>query len=196
MKKILLFLMITLRLYGTTYYIDATNGNDNYDGLTPETSWQTISKLNTMYFNPGDEILFKRGEEWREQFNPTSSGSEKFPIIIGAYGSGNKPIFNGADQVTGFVEMENNIYNIESPRIDLGAIIVVIDGLELKRVETISELTNGTFYLDINPSPDLLYIYSVSDPNKQKVEISGMRVDGIQLKAKSYITIEELEFRY
>ena len=48
----------------TTYYVDATSGNDGNDGLSPGDAWQTITKINSESFLPGDEILFKRGETW------------------------------------------------------------------------------------------------------------------------------------
>jgi len=48
--------------WSATYYVDATNGNDGYDGLSEVTPWKTIAKVNASKFNPGDQILFKRGE--------------------------------------------------------------------------------------------------------------------------------------
>jgi hypothetical protein len=47
---------------GFTYYVDSENGDDNVNGLSPETAWQTIAKVNSIDFNPGDSILFRRGE--------------------------------------------------------------------------------------------------------------------------------------
>lgn len=52
----------------TKYYIDATGGDDGDDGLTPETAWQTVGKVNTHLNAAGndDKIIyaFKRGEVW------------------------------------------------------------------------------------------------------------------------------------
>jgi len=91
---------VSLPAYATTYYVDATNGNDFNNGLSPETAWKTISKVNSMDFKPGDTILFKRGEIWREQLIVPSSGTEGRPITFGAYGEGEKPKITGADIVT------------------------------------------------------------------------------------------------
>lgn len=48
---------------GTTYYVDATGGNDSNDGLTPSTAWQTANKamagISTSFYHAGDLILFK-----------------------------------------------------------------------------------------------------------------------------------------
>lgn len=84
----------------TTYYIDATNGNDNNDGLSQATAWKTIAKVNSSNFLPGDFILFKRGEIWRELLTVPSSGAPGNPITFGAYGSCDKPIISGADAIT------------------------------------------------------------------------------------------------
>jgi len=89
-------IMITSQIFATTYYVDATNGNDNTSGTSPSAAWKTIAKVNNSYFNPGDFILFKRGEVWREQLIVPSSGSPGHPITFGAYGSGNKPILFGS----------------------------------------------------------------------------------------------------
>ena len=45
------------------YYISST-GNDSSDGLSSSTPWRTISKVNAEFskLNPGDRILFKRGD--------------------------------------------------------------------------------------------------------------------------------------
>ncbi len=43
----------------TTYYVDASLGSDANDGLTESGAWQTISRVNSGGFLPGDQILFK-----------------------------------------------------------------------------------------------------------------------------------------
>jgi hypothetical protein len=84
-----------------TYYVDATSGSDSANGTSDSTPWKTIAKVNSSSFSAGDSILFKKGETWREQLTVPSSGSSGSPITFGAYGSGAKPIINGADILTG-----------------------------------------------------------------------------------------------
>jgi len=79
-----------------TYYVDATGGDDEADGTTPATAWQTITKVNGATLAAGDRVLFKRGETWAGQFAPTQAGSSGAYITFGAYGSGADPIINGA----------------------------------------------------------------------------------------------------
>ncbi len=85
-----------------TYYV-STSGNDSNSGTSESSPWKTISKVNSSTFQPGDNILFKRGETWREALAVPSNGSAGNPITFGAYGSREKPIINGADLVTTWV---------------------------------------------------------------------------------------------
>ena len=86
----ILSLFYCVNVFATTYYI-SQNGNDSAGGTAPETPWKTIAKINASSFQPGDEILFKRGDVWAEQLNISSSGKNDSPILFGAYGEGNKP---------------------------------------------------------------------------------------------------------
>ena len=86
--------------WAATYYVDATNGNDDNDGQSPSSAWMTISKINNSSFAQGDSILFKRGETWNEQLSVPSSGSSGNPITFGDYGSDVKPIIDGEETRT------------------------------------------------------------------------------------------------
>ena len=100
---------------GTTYYVDATNGNDDDNGTSPETAWKTIGKVNASSFNAGDSILFKRGETWTTgTLTPASSGSAGDPIIFSDYGTGDKPKINpsGAYAVNTNNKSNLSFYNI------------------------------------------------------------------------------------
>ncbi len=83
----------------STYYVDATNGNDANDGLSEEKALRSIAQLNKITFLPGDQILFKKGETFVGCFKPQGSGSEGAPITIGSYGTGDqRPVLQpGAD---------------------------------------------------------------------------------------------------
>lgn len=73
---------------GRRFYVDATLGNDAYDGRSRGNAWQTIPRVNGETFRPADRILFKRGETWSgTQLTLDDSG-----VICSAYGSGANPI--------------------------------------------------------------------------------------------------------
>ena len=78
------------------YYIDSLAGNDMNDGHTPATAWQSIAKVNSTNFSPGDSILFKSGCSWSGiQLHPLGSGLPGQPIVISKYGTGNLPVLSG-----------------------------------------------------------------------------------------------------
>ena len=78
----------------TVYYV-ANHGNDTADGRSPATAWQTIARVNRQAFEPGDKILLRRGDSWRESLR-SASGSEQGYITYGAYGEGPKPALIGS----------------------------------------------------------------------------------------------------
>lgn len=113
-----LFFIISFSLFpiipeawSATYFVDATSGNDTNSGFSPETPWKTIAKVNSSGFNPGDQILFKRGEAWREKLVVPSSGSSNNPIVFSAYGSGNKPTIVGSDAITIWTNIGGNVWD-------------------------------------------------------------------------------------
>ena len=74
-----------------SYYV-AADGRDTNDGLTPETALQSIEKLNTISFVPGDRILFKSGDTFTGMFRPHGSGNADAPIMVGKYGGEARPV--------------------------------------------------------------------------------------------------------
>jgi len=70
-------------------------GSDRNDGRSPETPWRTIARVNAASLAPGDAVLLRRSDVWREQLFP-HSGSEAGAITYGAYGAGDKPLLLGS----------------------------------------------------------------------------------------------------
>ena len=73
-----------------TYYISAS-GCDTNDGLTPETPWQTIKKLNST-IKGGDTVCFKRGDIFFGQIRAPKENDSGNPTTYKAYGEGTKPV--------------------------------------------------------------------------------------------------------
>jgi hypothetical protein len=111
---IIIFISVTLFSYATNYYVDATNGNDNNSGTTPEKAWQSIGKVNVAVLIPGDSVLFKRGEVFRGNLVPVS-GSALGNITYGAYGTGSKPKLLGSVQKNSLSDWINEGGNIWHP---------------------------------------------------------------------------------
>ncbi|HEX2945207.1 MAG TPA: DUF1565 domain-containing protein [Clostridia bacterium] len=81
---------------GTAYYV-SNNGKDKNDGLTPETAWATLGRLQNVKLKPGDAVFFERGSIWRSARMPNNVRGTK-GITFSAYGAGNKPIFSGSPE--------------------------------------------------------------------------------------------------
>jgi hypothetical protein len=73
---------------GNSYYVDSSGGDDSSNGTSASSPWRTIAKVNARNFSPGDHILLKRGDTWRELLALSSSGDAGNPIVVDAYGSG------------------------------------------------------------------------------------------------------------
>jgi len=80
----------------TTYYVNSNGGDNDNDGLSPGTAWETIEEVNGNSYQPGDFILFKSGETFMGKLVPSSSGSSGKQITYGKYGGTAKPIINGS----------------------------------------------------------------------------------------------------
>ncbi|WP_207532133.1 right-handed parallel beta-helix repeat-containing protein [Desertivirga arenae] len=115
MKKYILLFLVFLALSSRSqnrYYVSASGDDQNNTGTSPGSPWKTIAKVNLMMstFNPGDSVLFKRGEEFAGELIITRSGTSTAKINFGSYGSGTKAILNGAIPVTGWLPHATNIW--------------------------------------------------------------------------------------
>jgi hypothetical protein len=156
-----------------TFYV-SNSGDDSNDGLSPQTPWRTISKVNSVNFLPGDAILFKRGDLWHNQRLKIQSGSKEHHITYSAYGEGKKPEFNGIIEVPGWtipgnwVDMGNNVWRISpSGWHDLHHGRLWIDGVEKERSRYAAEgvgITSKYPWQRTKGSKDL-YLYSEGNPS-------------------------------
>src|SRR6187549_2607541 len=108
-SPILVFLLCLCGYANATNYYFSSTGNDGAAGTSPTTAWQTISKFNSFFssLQPGDSVLFRRGDSFSGAMNISRSGASSSPIIIGAYGSGAKPVITGLATVSGWTNSGN-----------------------------------------------------------------------------------------
>ncbi len=109
--KILLSLVLSVTFFqlarASNYYFSSTLGNDDRpprQAQNPSTPWKTLSKLNAYFssLEPGDQVLLKRGDIFYGSIVVSSSGTASAPIVIGAYGSGNKPVITSLVTLSGW----------------------------------------------------------------------------------------------
>ncbi|TDH20811.1 hypothetical protein EXU57_20665 [Segetibacter sp. 3557_3] len=101
MKKFVLLLVsmhcIFVHAQNQTYYI-SPEGSDANTGFSQGSAWQSVSKVNSIDFQPGDKILFKGQSTFSGslQLVNTDRGTAENPIIISSYGTGKAIIDAGA----------------------------------------------------------------------------------------------------
>lgn len=79
-----------------TFYLSSSGGNDNNSGLTEDTPWASLAKINALKLIPGDTLLLKRGDIFKGQLTlRNESGTAEAPIVITTYGTGERPIIDG-----------------------------------------------------------------------------------------------------
>ena len=70
----------------TVYYVSSLNGNDSNDGLTKETAFLTLDKINSIALGAGDKVLLENGSIFENQFLHIKNAGDinGEPIEIGA----------------------------------------------------------------------------------------------------------------
>ncbi|MFY9397995.1 MAG: right-handed parallel beta-helix repeat-containing protein [Desulfomonilia bacterium] len=186
-----LFVLVATTGWTATYYV-SNSGSDSNNGLSTSSPWKTISKVNGRSFSPGDTILFRRGDVWREQLVVPSSGTSGSPITFGAYGTGAAPIISGSDVRTGFSQYSGNIWRCSN--VSTSRMVFFQKGTAYYW----GVLKSGTGSLsreyDYYIGGGYLYVYAPSDPDSRYTNVLyGVRDNCIVGNGKDYVTIENLE---
>lgn len=147
---------------GTTYYLDATGGNDANAGTSTAAPWKSLGKLTVTTFHAGDQILLKAGQIWTGYVWPKGSGTAGSPIVLSSYGTGARPRINGAGAVGSTVKLHNQQYwEIRNLEVTNTAPATSTPGANLKDLRGIHiDGDNGTTlnYLHV----DNVYVHDVS----------------------------------
>jgi parallel beta-helix repeat protein len=207
MRKVLVgfvlsFILLSVSAYAQDYYVDATGGDDSNNGTSPDHAWQTINKVNKMSFSSGDNILFKRGEIWKEMLRVPSPGTSDNPITFDAYGTGNKPIITAKDSVpnwensSSWTQHSNNVWYTS---LGLDPHRIWLSGTEYKRAKDVNDINPDLgWYWDENSSR--VYVYAASNPaltysNVEGAGVSSSKPVAISTNRKNYLTFRNLDIR-
>jgi len=105
-RRVAFFLLLLLLVSGqsraTNYYF-STSGDDLKNiGLSVASPWKSLGKLNLvmLHLQPGDSVLFRRGDVFDGEIRITKSGANQSEIYFGAYGNGAKPVLNGTTKIS------------------------------------------------------------------------------------------------
>ncbi len=197
---VLLLLNCSASTWATSYFVDNVNGNDNYNGLTVSTAWQSLSKVNAFSYQPGDSILFKRGGQWRGQLIP-KSGTVAAYITYADYGTGQKPQLLGSVNVSGnsqWIDEGGNIWrSAQSSPIDIGNLIFNgATGFGSKKWTASQLLTQGDYWWD-ESGTQTVKIYSTLNPANYYSDIeAAIGTFIVYIQQGSYIVLKNLACKY
>lgn len=182
---------------GTKFYF-STSGNDQNDGLTPDTPKASQEALEALPLKSGDAVLFKRGDIFRY----TSTYRTVDGITYGSYGEGLKPAFYGSPEEYAendtWREVKPNIWEIDFPYVYAGGCVLdysmIIGVQKFQGIEALGE--NGDYTNDFENQKFYLYC-DLGKPNEVYHSIEIMNACTIfQMKGSRDIVIDNICFKY
>jgi hypothetical protein len=186
-----------------TYFVDVDKGNDENSGTSQATAWRSLDRVNAAHFFPGDEILFKRGMQWRGTLIVSASGSEHAPITFSAYGSGKNPVIVRSVKFSGWRPFSHDGKAAEKTRIWVGSIQMLrtswgmvhngksapIHRPKSRLDMAIDSMKDGHFYSHRNNG--MFYYRNDSGP-PGPVEI-GAYEEAVRIENKNHIIIDGID---
>ncbi|MEN8248645.1 MAG: T9SS type A sorting domain-containing protein [Bacteroidota bacterium] len=136
----------------TTYFIDATNGDDAAAGTSEATAWKNFMNLDRLELAPGDSVLLKKGEYWNESLILHGDGAAGNEIVVAPYGT----------------EQERPVINVEA---EAHAAVRLID-VSYYRVQDL-ELSN------YHPQFREFYKYGVEAGTWRNTSVTGLHFDNL-----------------
>lgn len=186
-----------------TYYINATKGLDTNNGTDAATPFKTIQRINRLSLQPGDSVLFARGEIFRGNLR-VKSGNKNKGIVYASYGSGSKPKLLGSIQrnkPSDWKLLGKNIWQttgitLDYKGIDVGNIIFSNEkgfGIKVPALKLVNK--QGVFWSDT--ANRRVVLYSTTNPAEHYADIElALTRDIIKETYASYVTYLDLDLRY
>src|SRR5580692_4299129 len=192
---LLLFVFVSAG-WGTTYYVSSSQGSDANVGTSVGAPWQTIGHVNAQTFNPGDSILFKRGDVWNESLATASSGSSGNPITFDAYGTGAAPNLTGYYSVpsSAWVHVTGNAWKAPVPATYTAINFCLFGSVWGEKVAAVS--SNLTAWGDFYLASGFVYVFSPENPASYYVgaivPMGLSNVPVINVNGQSWLTFQHL----
>ncbi len=155
----------------TIYYVDSVSGDDDNNGTSTETPWQSLTKVNAQTFEPGDQILFKCGCSWTGTLEPSGSGDYGQYITFGKYSTGNLPVINGNGAQAAIKLVNACFYIIENLKVTNSAVS------QAKRNGILLYSPSGTYYVTIR-NCEVTDVDGVSEWGTDKWYSAAIQMDG------------------
>lgn len=205
---------IDVNSFANVYYISA-EGDDQNDGRSPESALKSLQHLNGMDLQPGDCVLFRRGDMWRGQLK-TKQG-----VTYSAYGDGEKPRLYGSPYDAAVegnwiaTETENvYMYDGELPN-DIGTLVFNHGEAHAFKVMKVNQEDGTTLHIDTGEpfasyrdlKRDLdfyhdykeakrVYLYSTKGNPAERFSSIELSTKGHIIVATNGVTIDNLCLKY
>lgn len=197
-----LFLISMQAHAGRFFFVSSSKGSDDNNG-SREYPFQTLQKISSIELQAGDTVFFMYGDRFDGHFVVNGSGSTEAPIVITAFGEGEKPILSGEVGSEEGGDYQEAIYVLNHDNI-------VFEGLEIQNERTVSRAgiddvdaygiyihNNGTRVLRNFVFRNMTFrnVYAVKEMNNpddfNKLEVAGVRIES----AKNTISGQEKHIR-
>ena len=198
-------------------YVSA-HGDDGADGLTPQTAWRTIARLNREKLAPGAFVLFARGGVYRGTVMAQAG------VTYTAYGTGPKPCIygspaNGADP-SKWTRTENpKVWAYDIGHDDVGTLVFddgaahaikIVIRTDKRTGRKYNKYTGGKFdsYRDLDcdlhfwhdyykDGTGKLYLYSEQNPGARFRSIEfNVKCCGFRVNREPDVTIDNFTVKY
>ncbi|GAB3702706.1 hypothetical protein GCM10027592_32390 [Spirosoma flavus] len=103
-------ILVQLSAFGQSTYYVSNAGSDANTGKSRSTPFQSLTKINTLALQPGDSVLFRKGDNFRGTLVIRRSGTANLPLVFDAYGEGENPRITGSVPLTNWTSAGNHIW--------------------------------------------------------------------------------------
>lgn len=167
------------------FYLSSSEGNDDNEG-TINAPWLSLEKISATTLFPGDTVLFKRGDQFNGHYVVNGSGNEDLPVIITAYGEGERPIISGQVDSTGggdyqeaiLVENNDNLIfdglDVQNERLASRSGVADTDAFGLHVKNTGDRIMRNLAFRNVH-FKDVFAVQPILDPEDfNTIQVSGL----------------------
>ena len=204
---------------GTPYYVDASTTGTQVG--TIDNPFRTLAQAQSQVLNPGDALLFKRGETWiaTNYFAFDQDGDVSADVLYGVYGTGEHPVITSiTEQTLTWNDIGGNVWESNEDVVYITRLYR--NGSEIMKAntgntlgDTIPDLCewdrNDNINLKLrvynNPSGDTFkfatleytgFMFTHSYITMYGIDMQGGRESGLYIKGVQNITFSYMKFAH
>ena len=124
MRKLILYMIVIQFIFlgclrvaqnskNVRYYINSQTGKDANTGISINSPWKSLKKLEETTFQPGDSILFAKNSVFQGGLTSKSYGKTESPIVVSNYGNGSLLSFSNPDQN----QLNGNVFQVSGSHV-------------------------------------------------------------------------------